>query len=78
MGVPGLPAPSIGIEAEIAALKNGVASIYPDISGLKELKEETSRFIKLFLDVQINPQGCIPTVGSMMGGDGKLPGSKQE
>lgn len=67
MGVPGLPAPSIGIEAEIAALKKGVAAIYPDISGLKELKEETSRFIKLFLDVQINPQGCIPTVGSMMG-----------
>jgi aspartate/methionine/tyrosine aminotransferase len=31
------------------------------------LKEETSRFIKLFLDIDINPQGCIPTVGSMMG-----------
>lgn len=68
MGVPGLPAPSIGIEAEIAALKNGVAAIYPDISGLKELKDETARFIKLFLNVDINPQGCIPTVGSMMGG----------
>jgi len=67
MGVPGLPAPSIGIEAEIAALKSGVASIYPDISGLRPLKKETSRFIKLFLDVNIDPQGCIPTVGSMMG-----------
>jgi len=67
MGVPGLPAPSIGIEAEIAALKSGVASLYPDISGLKPLKKETSRFIKLFLDVNIDPQGCIPTVGSMMG-----------
>ncbi len=67
MGVPGLPAPAIGVEAEIAALKKGVGAFYPDISGLKELKEETSRFIKLFLDVEINPQGCIPTVGSMMG-----------
>ena len=67
MGIPGLPAPSIGIEAEIAALKSGVASLYPDISGLKSLKKETSRFIKLFLDVDIDPQGCIPTVGSMMG-----------
>jgi len=67
MGVPGLPAPSIGIEAEIAALKNGVASIYPDISGIGPLKKETSRFIKLFLDVDISPEGCIPTVGSMMG-----------
>jgi aspartate/methionine/tyrosine aminotransferase len=67
MGVPGLPAPAIGIEAEIEALKNGVASVYPDISGLHLLKEETSRFIKLFLNVDINPLGCIPTVGSMMG-----------
>jgi aspartate/methionine/tyrosine aminotransferase len=67
MGVPGLPAPAIGVEAEIAALKNGVASVYPDITGLQSLKEETSRFIKLFLNVDIDPEGCIPTVGSMMG-----------
>lgn len=67
MGVPGLPAPSIGINAEIAALKNGVAAAYPDITGVEPLKCETSRFIKLFLDVDISPEGCIPTVGSMMG-----------
>jgi aspartate/methionine/tyrosine aminotransferase len=68
MGVPGLPAPTIGINAEIEALKNGVAAIYPEITGLPSLKEETSRFIKLFLNVDVSPQGCIPTVGSMMGG----------
>lgn len=68
MGVPGLPAPQIGIEAEIAALKSGVASLYPEISGIPELKKETSRFVKLFLNVDIKPEGCIPTVGSMMGG----------
>ena len=67
MGVPGLPAPSIGIDAEIAALKDGVAAIYPDISGIAPLKNESSRFIKLFLDIDVDPQGCIPTVGSMMG-----------
>ena len=67
MGVPGFPAPAIGIEAEIDALKNGVVSVYPDISGLRSLKEETSRFIKLFLNIDIDPMGCIPTVGSMMG-----------
>jgi aspartate/methionine/tyrosine aminotransferase len=67
MGVPGIPAPSVGIEAEIAALKRGVASIYPDISGIEPLKNETARFIKLFLNVDIDPEGCIPTVGSMMG-----------
>lgn len=67
MGVPGLIPPSIAADAEIAALKRGVAGVYPDIGGLKPLKEETSRFIKLFLDIEIDPQGCIPTVGSMMG-----------
>jgi len=67
MGVPGLPAPTVGIEAEIAALRTGVASIYPDINGIKPLKREASRFIKLFLDIDIDPEGCIPTVGSMMG-----------
>ena len=68
MGVPGLPAPSIGVDAEIAALKSGVASLYPDISGIPSLKKETSRFIKLFLNIDVRPEGCIPTVGSMMGG----------
>ena len=67
MGVPGLPTPSLGIEAEIAALREGVSSSYPDISGIEPLKKEASRFIKLFLDVEINARGCIPTVGSMMG-----------
>lgn len=68
MGVPGLLPPSIGTEAEIAALKNGVASVYPNIEGLRSLKEETSRFLNLFLNIDINPQSCIPTVGSIMGG----------
>jgi aspartate/methionine/tyrosine aminotransferase len=68
MGVPGLPAPLIAIDAEIKALRDGVAAVYPDISGIRSLKEETSKFIKLFLNADINPAGCIPTVGSMMGG----------
>jgi len=67
MGIPGLPAAQVGVEAEIAALKKGVASIYPDIQGIPELKKEASRFVKLFLDVDVDPEGCIPTVGSMQG-----------
>jgi aspartate/methionine/tyrosine aminotransferase len=67
MGVPGLPAPSVGINAEIDALKRGVAADYPNIKGIKPLKTETSRFIKLFLNADIDPEYCIPTVGSMMG-----------
>jgi aspartate/methionine/tyrosine aminotransferase len=68
MGVPGLPTPSIGIDAEIEALRSGVTSAYPDIRGVPLLKEEASRFIKLLLNLDIKPEGCLPTVGSMMGG----------
>ncbi|MDR3095277.1 MAG: pyridoxal phosphate-dependent aminotransferase [Bacteroidales bacterium] len=67
MGVPGLPAARQGIEAQIAALNSGVASIYPSIEGIIELKREASRFAKLFLDTDIQPDGCVPTVGSMQG-----------
>jgi len=65
MGVPGLPPAAIGVEAEIEALKKGVASIYPDIDGIPELKKEISRFVKLFINIDVSPQCCIPTVGSM-------------
>ncbi|NVN95893.1 MAG: pyridoxal phosphate-dependent aminotransferase [Bacteroidetes bacterium] len=68
MGVPGLPPCQIGVEAEIEALKKGVAAIYPDIQGIPELKKEISRFVKLFLDIDVDTTGCIPTVGSMQGG----------
>ncbi len=67
MGVPGLPAPKVGVEAEIESLKNGVASIYPVIDGLPELKDEASRFVKAFIDVDVLPQSCVPVVGSMQG-----------
>lgn len=67
MGIPGLPPAKVGIDGEIAALKKGVASKYPDIQGIPELKIESSRFVKLFLNVDVDPEGCIPTVGSMQG-----------
>lgn len=67
MGVPGLPTPQTAIEAEIDALRKGVSADYPNITGVPVLKKEMSRFLKLFLNVEINPEGCIPTVGSMMG-----------
>ena len=65
MGIPGLPASEIGVKAECAALQKGVASVYPIIDGIPEVKEQASRFIKAFLNTDIAAQGCIPTVGSM-------------
>lgn len=67
MGSPGLPASRIGIEAQKEALDEGVASKYPNIAGIQPLKTEASRFIKAFLNIDVRPEGCVPTVGSMMG-----------
>ncbi len=68
MGVPGLAPPEIGTNAEITALKNGVASKYPMIDGIAHLKDEISLFVKNFLNIDVDRKGCIPTVGSMQGG----------
>lgn len=68
MGIPGLPACRVGVEAQIEALKQGVAALYPDIEGIPALKNEAARFVKNFIDLDVNPENCIPTVGSMMGG----------
>jgi aspartate/methionine/tyrosine aminotransferase len=70
MGVPGLDPVSVGTEAEIAALHRGVASKYPMIEGVPELKTEIARFVKLFLNLDVESAHCIPTVGSMQGAFG--------
>ncbi len=67
MGIPGLPAAQVGVDAQIDALKGGIARIYPDIQGNPELKKQASRFVKAFINVDINPEGCIPVCGSMQG-----------
>ncbi len=67
MGVPGLPAAQVGVDAEIKALQSGVASVYPMMDGIKPLKYEASRFIKMFMDVDVEPASCIPTSGAMQG-----------
>lgn len=68
MGIPGLPPTEVGVQGQIDALKKGVAAKYPDIQGVAELKTEISRFVKLFMDIEVREEGCLPTVGSMQGG----------
>jgi aspartate/methionine/tyrosine aminotransferase len=67
MGIPGLPAAKVGVEAQVKALNEGIANSYPDIQGYPELKKQASRFVKAFIGVDINAEGCVPTVGSMQG-----------
>lgn len=67
MGVPGLPAAQVGVDAEIEALKRGVAAVYPNINGIPEVKDEAVRFVKNFMNIDVMPENCVPTTGSMQG-----------
>ena len=71
-GSPGLPVNQRGVEAEKAALDRGVGSQYPAAAGVPELKYEASRFVKAFLNVDISPRSCVPTVGSVAGSYGSF------
>jgi aspartate/methionine/tyrosine aminotransferase len=67
MGIPGLPAAQVGVDAQIKALQDGIAHSYPDIQGAPVLKQEASRFVKAFIGVDVAPEGCVPVCGSMQG-----------
>lgn len=71
-GVPGFDPCTIGLKAEQAALETGMAAIYPPADGVKELKEAASRFVKAFVDIDVAPSGCIPTVGGVQGSFGTM------
>ncbi len=71
-GSPGLPVNGFGVEAEKAALDRGVGSQYPAAAGVPELKNEASRFVKAFMDIEVSPRGCVPTVGSVAGSFGSF------
>ena len=67
MGIPGLPAAQVGVDAQVKALQDGIAHSYPDIQGAPVLKEAASQFVKAFIGIDIKPEGCIPVTGSMQG-----------
>jgi len=67
MGVPGLPAAAIGVEAEIKALQQGVASVYPPLAGTADFKKQAARFIKAFINLDVPEACCTPVTGSMQG-----------
>ncbi len=67
IGNPGLDAENIGVEAEIGALRRGVANKYPNISGIPELKKAGKDFLKAFIGIDVPEKGIVPTVGSMQG-----------
>ena len=76
-GSPGLPMNRYGIEAEKRALDSGIGSQYPAAAGVTELKQAASRFIKAFIDIDIDPKGCVPTTGSVAASFGSFIGVTQ-
>ena len=67
MGVPGLQPSDIALKAEQEALANGCATIYPPNGGIPRIKKAASRFVKAFIGIDIGPECCVPTTGSMQG-----------
>ena len=62
MGIPGLPAAQVGVDAQVKALQAGIAHSYPDIQGYPELKK-----VKAFIGLDVAAEGCVPVTGSMQG-----------
>lgn len=71
-GVPGLKPCRVGIEAEKKALDTDIPAIYPAAEGIPELKHESARFVKAFLDIDVSPVSCIPVTGSVAGSFGSF------
>jgi aspartate/methionine/tyrosine aminotransferase len=72
-GIPGLPLSPVAIEAEHRALAGlGVGNVYAPLDGIQELNQEASRFLKLFMDLDVPPLCIVPTVGAMEGCFGSL------
>lgn len=68
-GVPGLLASRIGPEEEIRVLQSNFAipSTYPSFEGIPRLKQAAAEFVKAFLNIEVGPENCIPTMGAMHG-----------
>ncbi len=64
---PGLAPAQVGISAECAALKRGVAGTYPPVEGVKTLKQAGSQFFKLFHNISLEPNYVIPVAGAAIG-----------
>ena len=68
-GIPGLKPNRIGVKEEISILQNNLysSSTYPPFDGIPRIKHATSTFCKKFMNIDVEPKNCIPTVGAMHG-----------
>jgi len=68
-GIPGLIANRMGPEEEIRILNKNpsLPSTYPPFDGVPRLKKATALFCKKFMNIDVQPENCLPTVGAMHG-----------
>jgi len=68
-GIPGLNADKRGPEEEIRILKENpsLPSTYPPFDGIPRLKKATALFCKKFMNIDVQSENCLPTVGAMHG-----------
>ena len=69
-GIPGLTPHRMGPEEEIRVLRDEPQALgtYPPFDGVPRLKQATAEFVKNFLNIQVDPKCCVPTVGAMHSG----------
>ncbi len=68
-GIPGLSPSRIGPDEEIRILKENIKlpATYPPFDGIPRLKKAITLFVEKFLNLEVYPENCIPTVGAMQG-----------
>ena len=68
-GIPGLSRSRIGPDEEIRILKENIKlpATYPPFDGIPRLKKAITLFVEKFLNLEVYPENCIPTVGAMQG-----------
>lgn len=68
-GIPNLPCDPVAYEfAHRADRERNASAQYAPFDGIPELKKEAARFVKNFINLDVPPQCCVPTVGAMHGG----------
>ena len=69
-GIPGLMPNRIGPDEEFRVQKDEpqLLGTYPPFDGVPQLKKATAKFVKKFLNVEVNSKCCVPTVGAMHSG----------
>lgn len=68
IGIPGLALNEAALQAEAEALAAGRGNEYAPFEGTERLRRAVSRFVKMFLNVDIPWQHCVATNGAMQGG----------